>query len=208
MRSPKPSARRSEPRPKVTTRRRSRPCAGPCGCRRPASESCTPRLPTRSTTLASCATSSATRRGRVLYRRALGLARTTLPAEHPYIATSLENLSALYRPKAGRRSWPWWPIARFRGSGLPIRESADDAGVEAEASEAEVSEAGGLRRRGPVLRHRRPLRRRVACTQPSADNSRHDRQPARVARCADARDRVDIAAGRMVALWRKRRARG
>ena len=32
-----------------------------------------------------------------LYRRALGIARRTLAADHPYIATSLQNLSNLYR---------------------------------------------------------------------------------------------------------------
>ena len=32
-----------------------------------------------------------------LYRRALGIARKTLADDHPYIATSLQNLSNLYR---------------------------------------------------------------------------------------------------------------
>ena len=32
-----------------------------------------------------------------LYRRALGIARRTLEPGHPYIVTSLENLSSLYR---------------------------------------------------------------------------------------------------------------
>ena len=76
-----------------------------------------------------------------LYRRALGLARTTLPAEHPYIATSLENLSALYKTQGRPEKLALVADCEVSRSGLPIRESADDAGVEAEASEAEVSEA-------------------------------------------------------------------
>ena len=76
-----------------------------------------------------------------LYRRALGLARTTLPAEHPYIATSLENLSALYKTQGRPEKLALVADSEVSRSGLPIRESADDAGVEAEASEAEVSEA-------------------------------------------------------------------
>ena len=76
-----------------------------------------------------------------LYRRALGLARTTLPAEHPYIATSLENLSALYKTQGRPEKLALVADSEVSRSGLPIRESADDAGVEAEASEAEASEA-------------------------------------------------------------------
>ena len=75
-----------------------------------------------------------------LYRRALGLARTTLPAEHPYIATSLENLSALYKTQGRPEKLALVADSEISRSGLPIRESADAAGVEGEASEAEVSE--------------------------------------------------------------------
>ena len=73
-----------------------------------------------------------------LYRRALGLARTTLPAEHPYIATSLENLSALYKTQGRPEKLALVADSEVSRSGLPIRESADDAGVEAEVSESEA----------------------------------------------------------------------
>lgn len=80
-----------------------------------------------------------------LYRRALGLARTTLPAEHPYIATSLENLSALYKTQGRPEKLALVADSEVSRSGLPIRESADDAGVEAEAraqTPASASPAG------------------------------------------------------------------
>ncbi len=62
-----------------------------------------------------------------LYRRALGIARRTLEPDHPYIATSLENLSNLYRAQGKLEKIR---EGRSSGSGLPELEVADEVGEE------------------------------------------------------------------------------
>ena len=62
-----------------------------------------------------------------LYRRALGIARRTLEPGHPYIVTSLENLSSLYRvqgkPEKIKKIREGW----LPGSGRPVAEAEEAA---------------------------------------------------------------------------------
>ena len=67
-----------------------------------------------------------------LYRRALGIARKTLPADHPYIATSLQNLSNLYRAQGKPEKLAQVADGRSQRSGLPGIDSPDEAVMEGE----------------------------------------------------------------------------
>ena len=71
-----------------------------------------------------------------LYRRALGIARKTLPAEHPYIETSLQNLSNLYRAQGKPEKLAKVADGRAPRSGLPRIDDADEAGRELDEDEA------------------------------------------------------------------------
>lgn len=61
-----------------------------------------------------------------LYRRALGIARRTLEPDHPYIATSLENLSNLYQAQGKPEKLAKIREGRSSGSGLPTLGVADE----------------------------------------------------------------------------------
>lgn len=78
-----------------------------------------------------------------LYRRALGIARRTLEPGHPYIVTSLENLSSLYRAQGKpeklekiREGWllgPGRPVSEAEAAGDGVVVSAVPARPEAPA---------------------------------------------------------------------------
>ena len=70
-----------------------------------------------------------------LYRRALGIARRTLAADHPYIATSLQNLSNLYRAQGKPEKLAKLADGLFQRSGLPEIDSTDESGAETVAPE-------------------------------------------------------------------------
>ena len=70
-----------------------------------------------------------------LYRRALGIARRTLAADHPYIATSLQNLSNLYRAQGKAEKLAQLVDGLSQRSGLPEIDSTDESGAETVAPE-------------------------------------------------------------------------
>ena len=70
-----------------------------------------------------------------LYRRALGIARRTLEPDHPYIVTSLELLSNLYRAQGKPEKLEKIREGRSPGSGLPELDVVDEAGDGAVAPE-------------------------------------------------------------------------
>ena len=69
-----------------------------------------------------------------LYRRALGIARKTLAADHPYIATNLQNLSNLYRAQGKPEKLAKVADGRSSRHGHAEIDSADESGWEADAA--------------------------------------------------------------------------
>ena len=71
-----------------------------------------------------------------LYRRALGIARRTLPPDHTSVAASLENLSKLYRAQGKTEK-----LAKLSGGGSAVLNTPSSEAGEAVADDLETSAA-------------------------------------------------------------------